>query len=118
MRLFHAFVVLGLLATPALAHHGWRWTADGEFSLTGVVTESRLGNPHGVLTVEANGESWTVEVGQPWRNAQAGLSDDMLAPGAELTAEGHRSTDPAQLLMKAERIVIGGQLHDLYPDRS
>ena len=68
--------------------------------------------------VEANGEVWTVEVGQPWRNAQAGLSDEMLAPGVELTAEGHRSADPAQLLMKAERIVIDGQMHDLYPDRS
>ena len=107
-----------LAAVPALAHHGWGWTDSGEFTLTGIVTAAELGNPHGVLTVEVEGEAWVVEVGQPWRNAQAGLTGDMLAPGAELTAEGHRSADPGQLLMKAERIVIDGQTYDLYPDRS
>ncbi|HUG61569.1 MAG TPA: DUF6152 family protein [Methylomirabilota bacterium] len=106
-----------VLAVPALAHHGWRWAEDGNFELTGVVVEARLGNPHGLVTVEANGETWTVEVGQPWRNARAGLTDDKLAPGVELTASGHRSTDPGQLLMKAERIIVGGETHDLYPDR-
>lgn len=42
----------------------------------------------------------------------------MLGPGIELTAEGHRSADPTQLLMKAERIVIDGQVYDLNPGRS
>lgn len=108
----------GSLALPALAHHGWRWTDDGDFELTGIVTEARLGNPHGLLTVDAEGEIWTVEVGQPWRNERAGLSDAMLAPGAEITARGQRHADPAQRVMKAERILIGGQTYDLYPDRS
>ncbi len=106
------------IALPAMAHHGWRWTADGEFELTGIVTGADLGNPHGLLTVEAEDEIWTVEVGQPWRNTEAGLTDAMLAPGTELTARGHRAADPADLTMKAERIVIGGQTYDLYPDRS
>jgi hypothetical protein len=109
---------LSLVAAPAFAHHGWGWTDSGEFTLTGTVAAAELGNPHGVLSVEVEGEVWTVEVGQPWRNAQAGLTDEMLAPGAELTAEGHRSTDPGQLLMKAERLVIDGQSYNLYPDRS
>jgi hypothetical protein len=106
------------VATPALAHHGWRWTADGEFELSGLITAAELGNPHGLLTVDANGEIWTVEVGQPWRNAEAGVTDAMLAPGAEIIARGHRSADPAELVMKAERLIIGGQTYDLYPDRS
>lgn len=58
-------VAAALLATPALAHHGWGWTDGGEFTLTGVVAEADLGNPHGVLTVDVDGEAWTVEVGQP-----------------------------------------------------
>ncbi|OYX25008.1 MAG: hypothetical protein B7Z10_07725 [Rhodobacterales bacterium 32-66-7] len=35
-------------------------------------------------------------------------------------AEFHRDlrTDPAQLVVKAERLVLGGQVYDLYPDRS
>ena len=41
----------------------------------------------------------------------------MLAPGTEITASGHRSSDPQQLLMKAERLVIDGETYNLYPDR-
>lgn len=101
----------------ALAHHGWRWTEDGNIELTGIVTSARLGNPHGVLTVDAEGEVWTAEVGQPWRNERAGLTDAMLAEGTELTIIGQRSADPGELRIKAERVMIGGALYDLYPDR-
>jgi hypothetical protein len=110
-----AFVVL---TGPALAHHGWRWTEDGEFELTGVITAAKLGNPHGVLTVDAEGELWQVEVGQPWRNEQAGLTDAMLSPGTRIIARGHRSANAEDLLMKAERIEIAGTTYDLYPERS
>jgi hypothetical protein len=115
-RLFIAAILA--LATPALAHHGWRWTDDGEFELSGIVTAAELGNPHGLLTVDAAGEVWTVEVGQPWRNENAGVTDAMLAPGAEIVARGHRSANPDERVMKAERLVIGGVTYDLYPDRS
>jgi hypothetical protein len=108
---------IALAAAPALAHHGWRWTDQGEFELTGVITAVRLGNPHGLLTIDADGEVWTAEVGQPWRNEQAGLTDAMLAPGTEVTIRGERHADPAQLVMKAEVVVIGGQTYVLYPDR-
>ena len=109
---------LALAAPPALAHHGWSWATDEEFSLTGTILEAELGNPHGLLTVQAGEEVWTIEVGQPWRNIEAGLTDDMLVSGVELTAEGHRSADPSQLVMKAERIIIDGQTYNLYPDRA
>ena len=107
-----------VMAGPALAYHGWRWTTEGEFELTGVITAARLGNPHGLLTVQAEDEVWTVEVGQPWRNARAGLTDAMLAEGTEIVALGHRSADPALRVMKAERIVIAGTTYNLYPDRT
>ena len=106
-----------IAAAPALAHHGWRWTEGGKFELTGTVTEADLGNPHGVLTMDADGEIWTVEVGQPWRNERAGLTDEMMAPGAELTILGARSADPEELLVKAEAVTIGDQSYELYPGR-
>jgi hypothetical protein len=106
------------LALPALAHHGWRWTSDGEFELSGIITTAELGNPHGVLTVQAGDEVWIAEIGQPWRNAEAGLTDAMLAPGTEVVLRGHRSADPDQLVMKAERVIIAGTVYDLYPNRS
>ena len=104
-------------ALPALAHHGWRWTEDGNFELTGLIKTVQLGNPHGVLTVDAEGELWTVEIGQPWRNERAGLTDDMLAVGREITVSGARSADAADRRVKAERVIIDGKLHNLYPDR-
>lgn len=113
------FLVLAptFLATPALAHHGWRWTASGQFELTGRVTQANLGNPHGVLSVSANNELWTVEVGQPWRNERAGLSDDLMAPGTEIVVLGRRAADPADLKIKAEAVTIAGTQYVLYPDR-
>lgn len=101
----------------ALAHHGWSWTTGGNIELTGVIEEAKLGNPHGVLTVAVEDETWTVEVGQPWRNERAGLADGDLAPGVEIRAVGQPSSDPAEKKMKVERLWIGEIEHVLYPDR-
>ncbi len=106
-----------LLAQGAAAHHGWGWASKQEFELTGTITAVRLGNPHGEVTLDANGERWVIEVGQPWRNRRAGLSDELLTVGRVITAHGHRATDPDKRLMKAERIVIDGRSYILYPDR-
>lgn len=122
-RTFLAFgfclaVAAGLAAvTPASAHHGWRWAEDGNFEITGTIILARLGNPHGLVRLDVNGEHWTIEVGQPWRNERAGLTDAHFAEGTELTASGHRSKDPAERLVKAERLIIGGKTFELYPDR-
>ncbi len=118
---FHRCLAMLLLMVaglgPAFAHHGWRWTDDGQFELTARVEKAVLGNPHGVLTMDAEGSKWLVEVGQPWRNEKAGLSDAMLARGATLTIVGKRSADPKEQRMKAERIIIDGKAYDLYPER-
>ncbi|MGF1477299.1 MAG: DUF6152 family protein [Geminicoccaceae bacterium] len=111
------FLMAMTMGVSSFAHHGWRWTADGNFELTGVIVAVRLGNPHGELTVDAEGEEWLVEIGQPFRNERAGLSPDMLAEGVEVIASGHRSANAEDRLMKAERLTIDGQLFDLYPDR-
>ena len=116
--------VKALIATPLLgagaaqAHHGWSWAEDSTFEITGMVTSAKLGNPHGILKLNAKGEEWTVEVGQPWRNARAGLKDSMLAKGVELTAVGNRAKDSKLKVVKAARIVIKGRNYDLYPERT
>ena len=114
-----ALAGIALSATRGYAHHGWDWANESEtFELTGVIKAAQLGNPHGVLTVTAKNEDWTVEVGQPWRNERAGLKDSMLAKGVEATFQGRRAKDKKRRLMKAERIIIAGKLYNLYPDRS
>lgn len=107
-----------LLAAPVLAHHGWGWATDQEVEITGTVTFLRLGNPHGELRLDVDGATWEVEIGQPWRNARAGLTEARLALGTVVTAHGHRSKNPDVLLLKAERLVIDGTDYDLYPDRA
>ena len=111
-------LIAGLsLSQAALAHHGWGWATDEEFELTGKITNVSLGNPHGEVTLDVSGESWVIEVGQPWRNERAKLSEDMLSEGRTLTVHGHRSAREGERVMKAERVVIDGTDHDLYPGR-
>ncbi|WPZ36330.1 DUF6152 family protein [Thalassobaculum sp. OXR-137] len=118
LSLAAALLAAPFLIPQAIAHHGWSWTTGGNIELTGIIREAKLGNPHGVLKVDADGEVWTVEVGQPWRNERAGLSDADFAAGTEITIIGEPSADPAAKLLKAERIILDGKEHPLYPDRS
>jgi hypothetical protein len=112
-----ALLPLLLLAGGARGHHGWGWASAEEFEISGVITAVRLGNPHGELTLDVNGERWVVEIGQPWRNARAGRADEMFAIGRSVTAHGHRAAAPDRRLMKAEWLMIDGRRYELYPDR-
>ena len=104
-------------AGVALAHHGWSWTTGGNIELIGIIKSAKLGNPHGVLKVDAEGELWTVEVGQPWRNERAGLKPGDLDPGVEVRIVGEPAADIKAKRMKAERIYLGKRTYNLYPGR-
>ena len=108
---------LSLQAGQAVAHHGWSWTTGKNIDLTGIVKTVQLGNPHGVLTVDVEGEVWTVEVGQPWRNTRAGLKDGDLREGVETRVIGEPSENLSDRLLKGERLFLGGREYILYPDR-
>lgn len=112
-----AVAMLAITTTSSFAHHGWSWTTGGNIDLTGVIKSAQLGNPHGVLTVDVEGETWTVEVGQPWRNKRAGLKDEDFAVGNEMRFIGEPAADRSKKLMKAERIFIKDREYILYPDR-
>jgi hypothetical protein len=112
-----ACAAIAAASMPSLGHHGWSWAEDGNSELTGMIVAAKLGNPHGELTLDVSGVKWVVEVGQPWRNERAGLKDEMLGKGVTLTVSGHRHADPAKKVFKAERVFIGGNKFDLYPDR-
>ena len=111
-----AFLMAGL-PERSPAHHGWGWATGEEFEITGRIIDVRLGNPHGEVTLSVDDERWVVEVGQPWRNERAGLTETLLQPGRVITVHGHRSARPEQRLVKAERVVIDKQIYNLYPDR-
>lgn len=119
-RLLLALIVAYAVAypgSPSLAHHGWSWTTGKNVELTGRIEGVRLGNPHGVLEVEIEGETWTFEVGQPWRNERAGLKDGDLAKGVTIRAIGEPSAKASERRLKVERLFIGDREYTLYPDR-
>lgn len=102
----------------AFAHHGWSWTEDGFFELTGTVVAVYYGNPHPTLDVDANGETWRVDLATPRATQDAGFMEDTAKMGDEVTAIGNRSRDASERLMKAVRIIVGGQTYDVYPGRT
>lgn len=105
-------IVMLLFLAPVQAHHGW--TGGETIEIEGTITQVRLGNPHGEVQLDVNGETWTVEVGQPWRNERAGLAEGDLAEGVELRVSGEHS---GERLLKAEQLWIDGEHYVLYPGR-
>jgi hypothetical protein len=106
-----------LVASTAFAHHGWAWTEEETFELTGKIQEIFIGNPHAVLKVEAADGLWTVELAPPSRTRAAGFDENAAKVGDEVTAIGNRSRDHNEKRMKAVRIVVNGKTYDVYPDR-
>jgi len=117
--LFITVLALGLTVPTVgtLAHHGWSWTTGGNIDLTGIIKTVRLGNPHGILKIDVEGDEWTAEVGQPWRNERAGLKDGDLAEGVEIRLIGEPADDVSEKRMKVERLFLGKREYILYPGR-
>ncbi len=113
-----AFAAILFAAGPVLAHHGWSWTEDGMFELTGDVVAVSYGNPHPVIEVDVNGEVWRVELAPPGATARAGFLEDTASAGDEITALGNRSRDDQERRMKAVRLVVDGETYDVYPSRA
>jgi hypothetical protein len=113
-----AFAVAAFAATPAAAHHGWSWAEEQQTELTGTIREIYIGAPHPVLTVAAaDGQTWTIELGNPNQTARSGFKEGSAKIGDEVTALGNRARGTGEKRMKAVRITIGGKNFDLYPER-
>ncbi len=110
--------LLSLLAAGgATAHHGWSWYGSEDFTLTATVIEIDFGNPHDRMTVEADGQQWNLLLSPPSRTRRSGLSEDMIQVGDTITAYGHRDRNQDNFEMKTERLLVGENLFDLYPNR-
>ena len=104
------------LAGSALAHHGWSWAEAGMIELTGPISSITIAPPHPVIEVDADGEIWTVELGNPSATQRAGFVEGVAEIGQEIVALGNRDADGATR-MKAVRITIEGTVYDIYPER-
>ncbi|WP_246225907.1 DUF6152 family protein [Chelativorans xinjiangense] len=122
MRFLPRILALGIglaagAAVPALAHHGWAWTEDEPFELTGTVEDIYIGNPHVTLTVRAEDGLWHVDLAPLAPTLRAGFDEGAAEIGDTVTCVGFRSRDPGQMSMKAARVVIDGETYDVYPSR-
>jgi hypothetical protein len=113
-----AALLVGGIALPAAAHHGWSWTASGFFELKGIITAVYIGNPHATLDVDVEGEIWRVELAPLGPTTNAGFFEGVAKAGDEVTAIGNRSVDPGERRMKAVRVIVGSKTYDVYPDRA
>ena len=116
-RMLLALSATALFSSAAFAHHGWAWTDEERFELTGKIKEVFIGNPHAVLSVEAEDGVWTVELAPPSRTRAAGVDENTAKVGDQVTAIGNRSSDHNEKRMKAVQIVVNGKTYDIYPDR-
>ncbi|PJN95467.1 hypothetical protein CNY89_08320 [Amaricoccus sp. HAR-UPW-R2A-40] len=107
-----------LAAGTASAHHGWSWAEPEQSELAGVVRAVSMAPPHPSLEVEAeDGTLWRIDLSNPRQTAASGFDGDSAEPGDAIQILGNRSAREGERLMKAVRILVDGQVYDIYPDR-
>jgi hypothetical protein len=122
MRRFVSTAALGtvaaLFAVGATAHHGWSGNSQS-LELTGtVVTPVDLSGPHATMQIrDADGNVWDVTLAPAPRTARAGLAEETLAVGAEVTLTGMRNDDSQRYEIKTRRVSHDGTNYDVYPPR-
>jgi hypothetical protein len=97
---FRSWIQLGALLAAlapavALAHHSFAVFFDSQKSvtITGVVTEFKFVNPHGVIVLQVKNaagvaEEWKVETNSPSILRRRGWTPDSLKAGETITIEG------------------------------
>ena len=103
-----AFVPLAHVA----AHHSPAMLYDltMETTVSGVVTEYQLGNPHMRIyfDVDNNGtiEKWLAEGGSRTQLMRVGWTGEELKPGDKITVRGHPPRDASQKLIHMEYLTL------------
>ena len=108
-----ALVMLALVPTAALAHHGWSgYDSSKALNLTGTIREAGYEHPHGYVKLQTPDKTWLVVLAPPSRMENRGLPREMLKPGTKATVVGYpHRTDADE--MRAERITIGEKTTEL-----
>jgi hypothetical protein len=100
----------------SLAHHGWS-ANTGDVAVSGeLATGLSLAGPHATLQVrDADGQIWDVTLAPAPRTHRAGLREDTIPVGAQITVEGERNADPTRFELKGRRVIYDDRQFDVYP---
>ncbi|MFN0193162.1 MAG: DUF6152 family protein [Aestuariivirga sp.] len=108
-RTIFAAAAFAAFAIPALAHHGWgSYDATKPMTVTAVIEQVTLGNPHGDVMLTHEGEMWHVTLAPLSRMNARGANAEFVAQGKEATLYGFPKRDGTKE-MRAEWIEIGGK---------
>lgn len=99
-------------AGAAYAHHGWSSYETELVTVEAPVKTSNWGNPHGSITLDRAGKTWTVVLAPVSRMEARGLTPDDIKPGARVKVEAYVIKD-GTAEMRAERITAGGKTVEL-----
>jgi len=113
-----ATLAAGLIASAALAHHGWSWAEADQIELTGTVKKVVIAPPHPTIDLTAtDGVDWHIELGNPRQTERSGFNAESTKAGDTITVLGNRSQDPDEKRLKAVRVTVGDKVYDIYPER-
>jgi hypothetical protein len=116
--LFSASLAAVLMATAALAHHGWSWAESDQIELTGTVKKVVIAPPHPTIDLAASdGVNWHIELGNPRQTERSGFVEGVAKPGDTITVLGNRSLDRDEKRLKAVKVTVGEKVYEIYPDR-
>lgn len=110
---------LALVVQQVSAHHGWGGQIREPFELSGTVhTGVSLSGPHATMQIEdQNGQIWDLTLAPPSRTQRAGLTEDVIPVGAQVSIVGNRNADMHRYEVKTMRVTYNGNNYDVYPGR-
>jgi hypothetical protein len=115
MRAKHWLLLLTTALVPlanVAAHHSPNMLYDTtkQLTITGVVTEYQLGNPHMRIYLDVNNngtiEKWLAEGGSKTQLMRVGWTGNEVKPGDKVTIRGHPPRDASQHLIHMEHLVL------------
>jgi hypothetical protein len=104
-----------LLSAPVFAHHGSSaYDMTTLTTVTGIVTDFELINPHTLISIKVRGEKgkveiWTAENDSAGALVRQGWTKDMLKPGDMISMSGYRTKNRANLMRLESIIMPNGQ---------
>ena len=104
-------------AREAYSHHSFAvfFQTDKTIAVTGVVTEFRFSNPHGLIRLDVttqNGgtESWSAETNSPSILTRRGWTKESIKPGEKVTLEGWPARNGSRYLRLQKATRANGEL--------